>query len=207
MRIVGLEFDTLLTRTLLSQTTGTNILYRSVSQLCYQYCTGSPNDTKGFVGLAYSPETGLFRRSRNGVGHCGTYIDERGMQRTDVSGCPPRLFGIGYSLWTTGALFDPNSDFFQTYDGLFANTVLAGDAPFQIITPGGTIITPGGSAPSTLFRSRPQFQQVSTAADLTSAIQVPFMAPVPLPAGLPLLLGALGIIGLVRRRSGASPAA
>ena len=122
---------------------------------------------------------------------------------------------IGNDTATAYELFDVNGEFVFTNpieifagDAWDAGTELddGNGAAFAPPTLLGATDTPNGvvTALSNLYFliDRPQAPggTVQSASGLLASISITEVAPVPLPAGLPLLFGALGAIGLLRRK-------
>jgi hypothetical protein len=143
----------------------------------------------------------LFFTNPNSLGDGGSQTsvgidtDVNGGLRADLIDVRFTGFDPGeFSKWETDLDRDPDRNVPADYRVIFGNN---GDAPNSV----GTAFFDDGSIATVGFPDVNQYDYAFSAMGVSPALAA--TAAVPLPAGLPLLAGAMGVAGLVlRRRAG-----
>ncbi|AZQ66203.1 VPLPA-CTERM sorting domain-containing protein [Silicimonas algicola] len=104
---------------------------------------------------------------------------------------------IGYGYSTTGGDALEGAIGVTYLDGVIREGLARGTDIFTRMVVDYTGLTGGGLLGTTLFRT--DLDNLAVAGDI-APVDTPDMSEVPLPAGMPLLLAGLGVLGFVRRK-------
>lgn len=174
-----------------------------------EFTAGPRNFNMGLVGVTYTSTNsnsvykyqggyGLSGNGSWGTGRDG-YVGTNGDSPTITFTFDQAVGAVGgFVNYATGWSVSPTLRVYDINDNLLETFNIGANAP--ILTPGAT----DAGAFRGILRDIADIRKLTISGsfivldDLT--IGDAALEPVPLPAGLPLLLGALGVLGIVRRR-------